>query len=52
MPTSFCNLSVTCSSGAAGDIELVALRKMSRTEADCLPELIARCDVVINAFAD
>ena len=35
-----------------GDIELVALRKMSRTEADCLPELIARCDVVINAFAD
>ncbi len=36
----------------AGDIELVALCKMSRTEADCLPELIARCDVVINAFAD
>ena len=34
------------------DIELVALCKMSRTEADCLPELIARCDVVINAFAD
>ena len=36
----------------AGDIELVALCKMSRTEADCLPELIGRCDVVINAFAD
>jgi hypothetical protein len=35
-----------------GDIEIVALCKMSRTEADCLPELIARCDVVINAFAD
>lgn len=33
-------------------IELVPKRKMSRTEADCLPELIARCDVVINAFAD
>lgn len=35
-----------------GDIELVARRKMSRTEADCLAELSARCDVVINAFAD
>ncbi|HVO91820.1 MAG TPA: hypothetical protein VMT22_03215 [Terriglobales bacterium] len=35
-----------------GDIELIAKRKMSRTEADCLPELIAGCDVVINAFAD
>jgi hypothetical protein len=34
------------------DIELIAKRKMSRMEADCLPELIARCDVVINAFAD
>lgn len=34
------------------DIELIPKRKMSRTEADCLPELIARCDVVINAFAD
>jgi hypothetical protein len=33
-------------------IELVPKRKMSRTEADCLPELIARCDVAINAFAD
>jgi hypothetical protein len=33
-------------------MELVPKRKMSRTEADCLPELIARCDVVINAFAD
>jgi hypothetical protein len=35
-----------------GDIELIPKRKMSRTEAACLPELIARCDVVINAFAD
>jgi hypothetical protein len=35
-----------------GEIELITRRKMSRTEADCLPELIARCDVVINAFAD
>ena len=52
MPISFCNLSVICSSGDSGDFELVALRKMSRTEADCLPELIGRCDVVINAFAD
>jgi len=34
------------------DIELIPKRKLSRTEADCLPELIARCDVVINAFAD
>jgi len=33
-------------------IELIPKRKMSRTEADCLPELITRCDVVINAFAD
>ena len=33
-------------------IELIHKRKMSRTEADCLPELVARCDVVINAFAD
>ena len=33
-------------------IDLVPKRKMSRTEADCLPELIGRCDVVINAFAD
>lgn len=35
-----------------GGIELVARRKMSRTEADCLAELSARCDVVITAFAD
>ena len=34
------------------EIELIPKRKMSRTEADCLPELIGRCDVVINAFAD
>jgi hypothetical protein len=33
-------------------IELVAKRKMSRTEADCLPELRSDCEVVINAFAD
>jgi len=33
-------------------IELVAKRKMTRIEADCLTELAARCDVVINAFAD
>ena len=33
-------------------VELIAKRKMSRTEADCLPELLERCDVVINAFAD
>ena len=33
-------------------IELIPKRKMSRTEAEFLPELIARCDVVINAFAD
>jgi len=33
-------------------IELVAKRKMSRTEADCLAALSSRCDVVINAFAD
>ena len=33
-------------------IELIPKRKMSRTEADCLPELIARSDLVINAFAD
>ena len=33
-------------------IELVAKRKMTRTEADCLAELGSGCDVVINAFAD
>jgi hypothetical protein len=33
-------------------IELIAKRKMTRTGADCLEELIDRCDVVINAFAD
>lgn len=33
-------------------IELVAKRKMSRTEADCLPELSSDCEAVINAFAD
>ena len=33
-------------------IELIAKRKMSRTEADCLQELSERCDLVINAFGD
>jgi hypothetical protein len=33
-------------------IELIARRKMTRTEADCLAELSQRCDVVVNAFAD
>lgn len=33
-------------------IELISKRKMSRTGAEFLPELIACCDVVINAFAD
>ena len=33
-------------------VELVAKRKMTRIEADCLTELAERCDVVINAFAD
>ena len=34
------------------DIQLLAKRKMSRTEAECLTEMIEHCDVVINAFAD
>lgn len=34
------------------NVELVFRRKLSRTEAECLPDLVARCDVVINAFAD
>jgi hypothetical protein len=33
-------------------VELVAKRKITRIEADCLKELAERCDVVINAFAD
>lgn len=33
-------------------VELIAKRKMSRTEADCLQELSDRCDLVINAFGD
>ncbi len=33
-------------------VETVFRRKRSSTEADCLPELINNCDVVINAFAD
>jgi hypothetical protein len=27
-------------------------RKASWTQADCLPELIEKCDTVITAFAD
>jgi hypothetical protein len=34
------------------DVALVYKRKMSRMQADCLRELSAECDVVINAFAD
>jgi hypothetical protein len=34
------------------DVALVSKRKISRMEADCLLELSAKCDVVINAFAD
>ena len=33
-------------------LETVFRRKMSSTEADCLPELIDNCDVVVNAFGD
>jgi hypothetical protein len=33
-------------------VELIALRKTTRTAADCLKELSEGCDVVINAFAD
>lgn len=33
-------------------IELLPRRKMTRTEADCLQELTANCDLVISAFAD
>jgi hypothetical protein len=33
-------------------VELIARRKMTRMEADCLNELAERCDVVVNAFAD
>lgn len=34
------------------NVELFAKRKMSRTEADCLPDLLEGCEFVINAFAD
>jgi hypothetical protein len=34
------------------DVELVFKRKMSRMQADCLRELSAECEVVVNAFAD
>ncbi len=34
------------------DIEILPRRKSTRTEADCLPELIEKCDAVITAFAD
>jgi hypothetical protein len=33
-------------------IELLPRRKMTRTEADCLQNLIGSCDLVISAFAD
>ncbi|MBI4524768.1 MAG: hypothetical protein HY695_13270 [Deltaproteobacteria bacterium] len=33
-------------------VEVLPKRKMTRTEADCLPELVEKCDLVINAFAD
>lgn len=33
-------------------VELVEQRKTTRTAADRLKELSARCDVVVNAFAD
>ena len=34
------------------DVQLIPKRKMTRTGADCLQELVERCDVIINAFAD
>ena len=33
-------------------VEIVFRRKISRTEADCVQDLIEKCDVVVNAFAD
>jgi len=33
-------------------VEIVFKRKMSRTEADCVQNLIEACDVVVTAFAD
>jgi hypothetical protein len=33
-------------------VEIIFKRKMSRTEADCVQELIQKCDAVITAFAD
>jgi len=33
-------------------IEILPRRKMTRTEADCLQELIGSCDLVVSAFAD
>jgi hypothetical protein len=33
-------------------VEIVSKRKMSSTEAECLPELIDKCDFIVNAFAD
>lgn len=33
-------------------IKIISRRKMTRTEADCLPELIEKCDAVVTAFAD
>ena len=34
------------------EIQLVAKRKMTRTESDDLAQLAKTCDFVINAFAD
>jgi hypothetical protein len=34
------------------NVELFSKRKMSRMQADGLLELSAKCDVVVNAFAD
>ena len=33
-------------------IRILPRRKMTRTEADCLPELLEECDAVVTAFAD
>ncbi len=33
-------------------VEIIFKRKMSRTEADCVQDLIDKCDVVVTAFAD
>jgi hypothetical protein len=33
-------------------IKILPRRKTTRTEADCLPELLEKCDAVVTAFAD